>query len=122
MVEVRGYKRGAQLKDLLRLGRFRTRFVQEEFRLPNAMWYVVNQFAEDDPAARPPVLSANPNEMATFAEDDGMAIDTADLLRLWLAVQAGIRSTDEVRSALVRLTGVARSDMPEQSQVDDPNP
>ena len=50
--------------------------------------YIVNQFVGQDPNERPPILAANPAELEAFAED-GVAIDTATLFRMWRAVQVG---------------------------------
>ena len=52
LVEVRGYRGGAQLRDLLRIQRFRTRYLRDNHKDVSALWYVVNQFSEQDPGSR----------------------------------------------------------------------
>jgi hypothetical protein len=105
LVEVKGYATGAKVNDLLRFGRFRTRYVQDHGEDAAAVWYMVNQFNEDDPGVRPPVLASNEAELETFAADGGLAIDTADLFQLWMAVREGSVTATQARAALVRATG-----------------
>lgn len=105
LVEVKGYTTGARVNDLLRFGRFRTRYVQDHGEDAAAVWYVVNQFNEDDPGIRPPVLASNEAELETFAANGGLAIDTADLFQLWMAVRGGSVTATQARAALVRATG-----------------
>jgi hypothetical protein len=105
LVEVRGYRGGAQIRDLLRIQRFRTRYVRDNDKDVNALWYIVNQFIGDDPASRPPVLASNDAELETFAEDGGLVIDTAHLFRLWMAVRDGRIEARDVRSRLMQASG-----------------
>jgi hypothetical protein len=105
LVEVRGYRRGAQVNDLMRLERFRTRYVRENATEPKAIWYVVNQFFENDPSTRPPILQGNNAELATLGDGGGVAIDTADLFLLWMAVKEGRLTAEEARSRLVETQG-----------------
>lgn len=98
--EVRGYARGAQLNDLLRLTRFVTRFVRDEGREPDATWYVVNQMLATDPATRPLPLEANPEEVETFAEDGGLILDTRELFALRMKVRQGQIGAEEARRLL----------------------
>ncbi|THJ00978.1 hypothetical protein E7Z54_11460 [Nocardioides sp.] len=100
LVEVRGYARGAQLNDLLRLGRFVTRFVREENREPDRVWYVVNQFRDTDPSTRPIPLEANPVEVETFGEDGGVVIDTKDLFTLRMSLRRGELTKQAARARL----------------------
>jgi hypothetical protein len=105
LVEVRGYRRGAQSDDLQRIGRFSKRYLRDNGREADALWYVVNQFNEDSPAQRPPVLASKEPELAEFANDDGVAIDTTHLFRLWMAVRDGRLPADEARSSLMQAPG-----------------
>lgn len=106
VVEVKGYTRGsAKVNDLLKLGRYRTEYLKETGSEPSAVWYVVNQFVGDDPSTRPPMLSSDESTLETFAEDSGLAIDTADLFRLWMAVKIGHLTPEEARSRLVQARG-----------------
>ncbi len=108
LAEVRGYKRGAQLSDLLRIsGRFVKRYMQEnKGSTPNAAWYIVNHDVSIDPGKRQQALSDNKKEVKTFAEDDnGLVVDTITLFQLRVAVDSGIISADEARQLLVNKSG-----------------
>jgi hypothetical protein len=105
LVGVRGYTTGAKVNDLLRFGRYRIRYVREHGEDVGAVWYVVNQFNEDDPEIRPPVLASNETELETFAADGGLVIDTADLFQMWRAVQDGSMTAAEARATLIKATG-----------------
>jgi len=108
--EVRGYAAGAQLNDLLRIGRFARRYLAERRVSPAATWYVANQFIREAPMTRPRILHSNPDEVEEFGVASGLCIDTRDLLRLWLDVQIGTRIPHSVRSLLVASRG--RLDVP----------
>jgi hypothetical protein len=112
IVEVRGYRGGARVNDLQRLGRFTTRFAAEHRRMPERQWYVVNHFVGATPNDHPLVLAANSDDVATFAEHDGLAVDTAELLRLWMAVQHGGTGLDgrTMPNAALRRTGRASTE------------
>jgi len=105
LVEVRGYRGGAQLRDLLRIQRFRTRYLKDNDKDVDALWYIVNQFSEGDPGSRLPVLASNEPELEAFAEDGGLAIDTANLFRLWMDVRSGQLKVEEARSKLMQAGG-----------------
>lgn len=107
IAEVRGYGRGAQLNDLLRIqGRFAPRYAAEKGgQLPSRRWYIVNAFLNRDPAMRDLPLQSNPAEVAQFADDDGLILDTRDLLRLHLAVMAGVVTPEDARRQLSTATG-----------------
>jgi hypothetical protein len=110
LVEVRGYSRGAALNDLLRIGRFESRYVQETGSLPSAVWYVVNQFLAIDPSARAQPLASSPNEVETFADNGGLVIDTRGLFRLVMSVRAGDLVPAEARAKLKETVGVFKAD------------
>jgi hypothetical protein len=106
--EVRGYKDGAKSSDLLRLGRFEKRYVKDEGKHPDAAWYIVNQFKDREPHSRDVALRSQPDDLAAFAEDAGLVIDTRDLLRLWLAVQSSQLPPDDARHLLTDAVGLFR--------------
>ena len=116
IAEVRGYTKGAELKDLLRMGRFRTRYVQDEHSLPSGSWYIVNEFISQDPAARPRVLQSNDKEVETFGEDDGLGIGSVPLFEMLMDFRRGLLTQDEVqhllRDSRGRLNYDARSRKP----------
>jgi hypothetical protein len=105
LVEVRSYRGGAQSSDLLRIGRFSKRYLKDTGKDADALWYVVNQFIEDNPGLRSPVLASNEPELAEFANDGGTVIDTADLFRLWMAMEDGRIAAEEARSRLMQAPG-----------------
>jgi hypothetical protein len=106
IVEVRGYRRGAQLTDLIRLhSRFRSRYQVDEGTLPNATWLITNHFIEDDPESREAVLRSNQAEIDAFGADGALVIDSVDLFRLWTAVIANRISKVDARNALVAASG-----------------
>jgi hypothetical protein len=98
IAEVRGYKRGAQLNDLLRIGRFVARYVEETGRLPAASWYVVNHHFDQDPSTRPTPLASNPVEVKTFCESNGLIVDTRFLFRKRMEVRSGLTEPRDVRA------------------------
>lgn len=101
LVEVRGYKGGASLNDLLRLQRFAFAYERETGRPPSAVWYIVNQLAGQDPAERQPVLASQQSDLEEWANaHSGMAMDTASLFRLLGDVEAGRLDPQEARSLL----------------------
>ena len=104
-MEVRGYRRGAQVRDLLRIQRFRTRYLKDNDKDADRLWYVVNQFCEGDPENRPTVLASNEAELEAFAEDNGLAIDTTHLFQLWMAVREDRLAAEEARSRLMQAQG-----------------
>jgi len=106
LVEVRGYRNGAQLSDLMRLGRFRGRYLKETGREPTACWYIVNQFVGVDPGSRQKPLGGNLDEVHEFATDGGLIIDTRDLFALWNAIESGTLTPNDARSMLRESRGV----------------
>jgi hypothetical protein len=105
LVEVRGYRGGAELTDLLRLNRFRSRYVRDEGHMPAGSWYIANQFLGQDPASRPEVLSSNDAEVATFGEDEGLVISSVVLFDALMNVRSGVLSRDEVQGLLFQSRG-----------------
>jgi hypothetical protein len=119
LVEVRGYTNGARVNDLPRLGRFRNRYFRDHGQDPSAAWYVVNQFIGDDPQTRQPILASNESELESFAQEEaGLAIDTAELFQLWMAVKEGGIPTTQARANLMTAVGrfVFRPETPGQEQ------
>jgi hypothetical protein len=106
IAEVRGYKRGAQLNDLLRISRFVARYVQEAGRMPDASWYIVNHNMDQDPSIRPTPLASNPTEVTTFVDGNGLIIDTRFLFKKLMEVRSGLIESRDLRLALISGTGV----------------
>lgn len=106
IVEVRGYTGGGQVNDLLRIGRFQNRYLQDEGAEPTRSWYIVNQFKDLDPDERPALLASSPDEVATFAESGGLAVDTRTLFTVWMEVRYEQISRERARATLRAATGV----------------
>lgn len=109
IVEVRGYTKGAQLNDLMRISaRFAPRYSQDEGRFPHGAWYVVNHFITQEPTNRPGVLASNAAEVAEFANGmaPGLVINTVDLFKLCQDVERGAVTATDARRALVGSTGL----------------
>jgi hypothetical protein len=105
IVEVRGYKGGAQVNDLMRIERFATRYAADVGKPPDSRWYIVNQFVGRDPDQRPPMLESNPVELADFAEAGGLVADTTEIFRLARDVESGVLTQESARRALLDCRG-----------------
>jgi hypothetical protein len=106
LVEIKGYSGGAKSNDLQKFGRYWLQYFKDEGKEPDAGWYIVNQFLQDDPSARRPILLGNDAALSTFiADNNGLAIDTADLFRLWMAVKEQRLTAEEARSRLMQTRG-----------------
>lgn len=101
IVEVRGYKGGAQSNDLLRIGRFEALYALETGHLPSARWYIANELLNQDPGTRPTVLLASkPDDVRDFGENSGALISSVALYRLWQETMSGEIDKDEARRML----------------------
>lgn len=105
LVEVKGYTKGAKTEALAQFVRFNQRYMLETGSIPNACWYVVNQFAKRDPATRQPALHGKDDDVAAFAQAGGLVIDTVSLFQLLMQVRAGAVSKEDARSNLRGATG-----------------
>lgn len=106
IAEVRGYKGGASPADLFRATRWAMNYEREAGRPPSGVWYIVNQFAGQDPSDRPAVLASQPGDLAEWAAThNGLAVDTAVLFRLIIDVDTGRLSADEARRLLRSTSG-----------------
>jgi hypothetical protein len=107
IVEIKGYSRSrGKSEDITNLyGRFLKNYRRTEKREPSALWYVVNHDQTTHPEQREALFSTAESEMATFAENDGLAIDTVDLYRLWRDVRRNKIEAEEARSQLIEGRG-----------------
>ena len=106
LVEIRAHIKGAQVHDLMRLqSRFGPRFRKEHNHPPDRLWYVVNHSLGQDPDQRQPALMSNPSEIALFAEDGGLVIDSVELFKLWKAIQGKTLAPAAARRRLIDATG-----------------
>lgn len=116
LAEVRGYAKGAQQNDLIRIAaRFVPRYMQDEGMPPAAAWYIVNHFRSQDPMTRPRVLAPNDAEVEEFAKGlaPGLVIDSVTLFQLCRAVERQELTAAEARSALVDATGIFTGPSPQ---------
>ncbi|WP_069145970.1 hypothetical protein [Rhodococcus erythropolis] len=106
LCEVKGYTGGGKVADLLKIGRFVERYMKEtKGESPDARWYVVNQFRERDPSNRKQLLWGQDSDVESFAESDGLAIDTRSIFLLDKDVTGGVITRDEARRLLRESTG-----------------
>jgi len=105
ITEVRGYTGGAKVSDLQRLGRFAGLYQQRTGAQPRTRWYIVNQFIETAPEVRRRPLAGSEEDIAVFAEDGGLVIDTRDLFILSQKVASGDADAREIREMLREMTG-----------------
>lgn len=100
LVEIKGFKRGASPSGASQLmGRPVRAFVNEEARVPDTLWYIVNHLIDIAPGQRPIALS-NDSVVDALAEQHGALIDTRDLLRAVLDVQRGEAQPCDVRDSM----------------------
>jgi hypothetical protein len=114
LAEVRGYTRGAKTSDLQRIERFVGHYVRRTGHLPSARWYVVNHLLAQPPDGRPAVLRGAEEDVALFAEAQGLVIDTRDLYRLRRAVADGRTTAEWARNLLRSSAGVLSYGRPDQ--------
>jgi hypothetical protein len=100
VAEVKGYKEGAKTNDLARFIRYSELYIKEVGRPPDAKWYIVNQYRNDDPATRPRALRGADADIEIFADVGGLIIDSRDLLRLLLSVNRGDLTPETARTLL----------------------
>jgi len=105
ITEVRGYKAGAKVSDLLRLARFAGLHAIRTGSIPLSRWYVVNQFFDDDPDTRRAPLAGSEDDIAVFAEDGGLVIDTRELFNLQQLVDDGTVAPAQARAHLRQARG-----------------
>jgi hypothetical protein len=105
IAEVKGDKRGAALRDLLKIGRFAGLYEGETGHAPSAQWFIVNGMRLTDPGLRPLPLAGSTEDIDLFAEGGGVIISTVDLFQVWCEVKAGRREKEEVRQVMREAKG-----------------
>lgn len=105
LTEVKGYTGGGKTSDLLKLGRYAAAYFVQHQSWPASRWYVVNQFIEEPPDRRPILFAGADEDLAAFAQDGGLAIDTRDIFALVRRVEDGGITSDEARASLRSQTG-----------------
>lgn len=113
LAEVKGYTKGGKLTDISKLqGTHAPIYATEAGKLPDAMWYIVNQWRETDPSNRPQILKGADEFVETFGSQGGLVLDTRELFRLAKAVDSGMVPADQAREMLKGSTGRFRSGQP----------
>ena len=102
--EVKGYTKGAKTEALTQFLRFNARFVQENGRLPDACWYIVNQFLGRDPSSRQLALNGKDDDVKAFAAANGLVLDTRELFKLLSFVRKGSISPSDARANSPRVS------------------
>lgn len=103
--EVKGYGKGAKASDLNRFTNIVGMYTMEIGSMPNAMWYVVNQFRFDPPDSRSLALASHEDQLGVFAAGSGLVIDTRDLFQLSKAVSSGKLTRDSARQLMMTASG-----------------
>ncbi|MSZ76798.1 MAG: hypothetical protein F2667_06785 [Actinobacteria bacterium] len=108
ITEIKGYgNRSGKTSDLIPLtGRYSTAYRARTGHAPNSRWYIINQKFETAPSSRPTIFAGAADDIAEFALENGLAIDTRDLFKLVTDVEAGTRTAADVRKLLKSQTGV----------------
>ncbi|MCP2247702.1 hypothetical protein LX86_006467 [Lentzea aerocolonigenes] len=103
--EVKGYTKGAKTEALTQFLRFNARYMQENGRLPDSCWYIVNQFLGRDPSSRPLTLNGKDEDVNAFAGAGGLVLDTKELFTLLMQARDGSISLSKAREILRTTTG-----------------
>jgi hypothetical protein len=103
LAEVKGYVGGGRTTDFQKIGRFIGIYQsQNNGSLPDATWYVVNQFLRTPPDTRPLLMEYQAEDVDVFAETtNGVLVDTRDLFVLCQRVARDELTKDEARRMLM---------------------
>lgn len=103
LAEVKGYSGGGKTTDFQKIGRFVGLYqAQHNDSLPDATWYVVNQFINRPPDTRPQLMENQAEDVDAFAESfNGVLVDTRDLFVLGRRVAAGEATHEKARGMLM---------------------
>lgn len=106
LAEVKGFIKGAKANVILQVQKVAGIFEGQNGRPPTAQWYVVNHHLGDPAQTRPEPLKSNPDEVADFAADGGLVIDTRWLFQLKKRVDMGTMTPEEAAESLIVQTGM----------------
>lgn len=103
LVEVKGYGGGGKTRDFQKITRFVDIYTnQNGGALPDATWYVVNQFLDTPPDSRPQLLPSESEDVDVFVEDaNGVVVDTRELFVLDRLVALGELTAEQARRRLM---------------------
>ncbi|NOR01366.1 hypothetical protein HGK72_15045 [Mycolicibacterium fortuitum] len=103
LAEVKGYVGGGRTSDFQKINRFIGLYqAKNNNSLPDATWYVVNQFLGRPPGTRPLLMEHQAEDVEVFAENvNGVLIDTRDLFVLSQRVARGELTKEAARGMLM---------------------
>ena len=103
LAEIKGYVGGGKTSDFQKINRFVGIYqAQNSGSLPDATWYVVNQFLSTPPDTRPQLMEGQAEDVEVFVESvNGVLIDTRDLFVLDRRVAAGEITREAAREMLM---------------------
>ncbi|MFC5179422.1 hypothetical protein [Nocardioides taihuensis] len=100
LVEVKGDAKGGG-GSITQAQRHQLRYaVEHAGDSPARCWLILNHFAEQDPDERPEVLQGADVDIALFAEDGGLLIDSRTLFALAIRVRTGAMTASEARAVM----------------------
>jgi len=105
IVEVKGYAKGAKSNDLMDVMKHRRAYERRHGCDAGSMWYVANIFRTQSPESRPEIFAGADDQLDSFAEPDGLVIDTRELFDLLKQVESGAVSPAAARAVLKNSTG-----------------
>jgi hypothetical protein len=97
IAEVKGYKRGAKFRDLMRAKDYRLLYLQKHGSVPDGQWHIVNANRSRPPDLRPRLLEGHDEAVDAFG---GLVIDTRDLFKLVRDIQRGDVAQEEALDLL----------------------
>ncbi|WP_454561373.1 hypothetical protein [Mycobacterium haemophilum] len=102
LAEVKGYGGGGKTSDFQKITRFVDIYQHQNKTLPDATWYVVNQFLSIPPDNRPQLMEGQAEDVDVFVENlNGVLVDTRALFVLDKRVAIGELSKEEARRMLM---------------------
>lgn len=105
IVEVKGYTSGGKPSDISKIERFSGLYAMERKRLPDAKWYVVNQFRERSPESRQELMRNHAEDVQVFSEGGGVIVDTRVIFTLLGAVERGELTRETVLKTMKAAVG-----------------
>jgi hypothetical protein len=104
IVEVKGYTAGAKVNDLTRLLRWKSRYILDVGREPDALWHVVNAFRRTDPSVRS-IPIPNDADLEHLIAENGVLIDSRHLFQAHRAVESGSADATKIRGTMCSTAG-----------------
>ena len=103
LAEVKGHlNAGGKPSEITKISRFVGIYEGQTGSLPDASWYVVNQYASKPPDRRRQLMSGHSEDVETFADElNGVVIDTRDLFVLDRRVATNEMTKQEAREILM---------------------